>query len=253
MLEIFPGLLIPIFVTVLGVLVALFFVVAPRRTRHRGGFLGGVIAFVALPGLVLSVGSERQIALSKKTEFCMSCHVMHPYGNTLLKADDDVLSGIHYANHYVPPDSACYPCHIDYTMFGGLQAKLKGLKHVWVNYVSGVPDPIELYEPFHNRVCLHCHEGAKKFNEAPGHQEALANFKADVKSCIDCHGPAHGVEKGEVTAAANGTQTFELPPEAYGRSETEEPSSDETQKGEQAKHEGEESSSSDGDHDEEKK
>jgi cytochrome c-type protein NapC len=209
MLELIPGPLIAIVATLIGVLLAADFLFRPGRAKQGAGPLVAAIAFIAVPGLVLTVGAERHIGMSKKTEFCLSCHEMHPHGATLLNAE--TLAGKHFANRYVPREQACYTCHTEYTMYGGMSAKLKGLQHLLVHYRGGITDPIKTYDPYSNRECLHCHEGAASFDEAIGHGDELESFRSDKVSCLECHKPAHGVEAGEVTKAYDGEKQFELP------------------------------------------
>lgn len=220
MLEIVPGIIIPAIITVLGVALALVFLLRPAFARDRGGALVAAVAFVAVPVLVLAVGSEEHLIGSKKTEFCLSCHVMHPYGGSLMDEGEEFLAAIHYSHHYVPPDLACYSCHTQYTMYGGLAAKMKGVKHLWVNYFGEVGDPIELYDAYSNRECLHCHEGGKAFEEAMLHADQIAEFRSDELSCLECHGPPHGVEEGAVSQARSGEAEFQLPPTKKERYES---------------------------------
>jgi len=209
MLELVSGPLIAIVATLIGVLLAADFLFRPARARNGAGAMMAAVAFIAAPGLILSIGSEEHIHSSKSTEFCMSCHEMHAHGSTLL--NQDTIAGLHFANRYVPREAACYTCHTEYTMYGGLKAKTKGLHHLLVHYQGGMADPIKLYEPFHNRECLHCHEGAASFDEAIGHGDEIESFRADKVSCLKCHNPAHGVAEGDATAAKNHTKEFELP------------------------------------------
>ena len=48
---------------------------------------------------------------------------------------------------------------------------MHGLKHVFVHYLGTPPTPeaIKLYDAFNNRECLHCHEGARSFEEGAVH------------------------------------------------------------------------------------
>jgi cytochrome c-type protein NapC len=71
------------------------------------------------------------------------------------------LAAAHFQNHRVPADEACYTCHTNYAMFGGMKAKIGGLRHIYVYYLGKPPQPadIKLYEPYNNRECLHCHAG----------------------------------------------------------------------------------------------
>jgi hypothetical protein len=55
-----------------------------------------------------------------------------------------------------------------------------------------------LYEPFNNRECLHCHDGARKFEEQKAHNrqpEQLTDMKANRQSCTAsrCHDIVHDV------------------------------------------------------------
>jgi nitrate/TMAO reductase-like tetraheme cytochrome c subunit len=209
MLELVPGTLVSVAATLVGVLLALLFVVRLGLARERGGVLVGALAFLAVPCLVLTVGSERHLGTAKTDAFCMSCHEMHPYGASLRPTD--TLAGAHHRNRWVPKDTTCYACHTRYTMFGGLAAKMSGLHHMWVHYFGELRDPLALYEPYSNRECLHCHDGGDSFEQAAGHAEKRAAFRGDAEACMKCHGPAHGVEPGAVTAARDGTRRFSHP------------------------------------------
>jgi hypothetical protein len=85
-------------------------------------------------------------------------------------------------------------------MFGTIHSKIRGMRHVWVQYVAGAPKPeeIKLYEPFNNRECLHCHVGARKFEEATAHHrtpDLLDSVKSGKRSCMSngCHDTIHDV------------------------------------------------------------
>lgn len=184
--------------------VAAFFaaVVAWRPDLGRGR--GTILAFGALfvlPSLSLFSGYETQMERATSTKFCLSCHVMTDYGKSLLIDDPSYIPAIHFQNNRVPRDNACYTCHTDYTMFGGLHSKLRGLRHLYVQYLGVVPPPaeIKLYEPYNNRECLHCHGGARKFEAATAHNrtpQALTEIKSNQLSCTSsrCHDIVHDVE-----------------------------------------------------------
>jgi len=163
-----------------------------------------VLAFLAL--LVLPVaatvaGGWYHLERSKRTEFCLSCHTMTEHGRSLLVDDPSFLPAAHYQNNRVPRDQACYTCHTDYTMFGSVTAKLRGLRHVYVQYVKGPPLPaaLRLYSPYNNRECLHCHDGARAFEGKAAHNrepQMLAVMKTNQMSCLKsgCHDVVHEVE-----------------------------------------------------------
>jgi hypothetical protein len=85
-------------------------------------------------------------------------------------------------------------------MFGGVRAKMHGLRHLYVQYLGTVPPPaqIRLYQPYNNRECLHCHGGARKFEELSAHSRSagmLDTIKSGRLSCLSsrCHDTVHDV------------------------------------------------------------
>jgi hypothetical protein len=120
------------------------------------------------------------------------------HGKSLRVDDDSILVAAHYQNGRIPRETACFTCHTTYTMFGDFQAKLHGLRHVWINYVKGAPKETEihLYEPYNNRECLHCHGGARRFEEGKVHRlepGRMEKIRANQLSCIakGCHDVVH--------------------------------------------------------------
>jgi cytochrome c-type protein NapC len=184
---------------VTAILIAAF-VLRPALTATKVGKILAFVVFFLLPMLCLGVGTSYHIDRSKQTKFCLSCHEMEPYGKSLLVDDPMHLPAAHFQNHRIPADEACYTCHTNYAMFGGFKAKMHGLHHVYVHYLKTPPAPenIKLYEPFNNRECLHCHEGARSFEEGAVHTadpDLLPAVKANKTSCISggCHEVVHNV------------------------------------------------------------
>jgi predicted CxxxxCH...CXXCH cytochrome family protein len=71
---------------------------------------------------------------------------------------------------------------------------MKGLKHVYVYYLGTIPEKIALYEPYSNRECLHCHEGARSFEEGEDHKDLRADLASGATSCLECHSDTHDVQ-----------------------------------------------------------
>lgn len=182
------GCLLLATIALVGLIVA-----RPGLTAARGGKVLAFFAFFALPAAALWSGFALHFEHSKSTKFCLSCHVMEPYGESLRIDDAEFLPAAHFQNRRIDRDHACYTCHTDYSMFGGVRAKLGGLKHVWVYYTRQTPEKIELYRPYRNRECLHCHGGARNYIEA--HGEDLPALESNEMSCLDCHDQLHAVEK----------------------------------------------------------
>jgi cytochrome c-type protein NapC len=175
-------------------------VVRPGITVHPSGKILAFGVLFFLPLFCLMAGMDSEMERSKSTAFCLSCHVMEPYGKSLHVDDPAYLAGAHFQNHRVPADEACYTCHTNYAMFGTFKAKFGGLRHLYVHYLRTDPRPedIKLHEPFNNRECLHCHLGARSFEQGAVHNAdpaTLPAIKANTLSCISsgCHDVVHNV------------------------------------------------------------
>src|SRR5262245_52478353 len=186
----------------LGLTIAFVFVffLFPGLTRPRGGKILAFFPLFLLPAAAGGVGGWYHLEQSKKTEFCLSCHVMSEHGRSLYIDDPAFLPAAHFQNHRIPAGEACYTCHTDYSMYGGLNAKLQGLRHVYTYYLSKVPPPaaIKLYRIYNNRECLHCHAGSRNFEEGSIHSadpEIMASIKSNETSCMTsgCHDQIHDV------------------------------------------------------------
>jgi cytochrome c-type protein NapC len=194
-----PGTLLLLLIAVTAVLIGVL-VFRPGVTTTPGGKVLAFYVLFLLPLVCVGMGTMYHIDRSKRTEFCLSCHEMEPFGKSLLVDDPAHLAAAHFQNHRVPADEACYTCHTNYAMFGGLRAKMHGLQHVYVHYLRKPPAPesIRLYDPYNNRECLHCHAGARSFEEGAVHNaapELLPAVKANRTSCVSssCHAVVHDV------------------------------------------------------------
>jgi cytochrome c-type protein NapC len=200
-----------IVIIVVAVALVSVLIYKPSITITRGGKILAFVSIFIFPALSGSMGLKEHMEQSKKTEFCTSCHVMQDYGKSLLIDDPTPLPAAHFQNNRVPRDQACYTCHADYTMFGGMKAKLRGLNHVYVQYFGKIPDKIELYTPFNNRECLHCHGGARNFEEGATHtleEGRLGLIKSGQLSCMtsECHAVTHDVKNLPVKALWTASQ-----------------------------------------------
>jgi hypothetical protein len=70
--------------------------------------------------------------------------------------------------------------------------KLHGLRHIYVQYFGTPMQPIQLYDPYNNRECLHCHAGARSF-ENDTHIALMDQIKSNQLSCVSsgCHDMVH--------------------------------------------------------------
>ncbi len=185
-----------------GVAVALAILLAMRSelTRARGGKVLAFMTLFILPVVAVGLGYSEHMERATSTEFCLSCHVMHDFGRSLYVDDPSYIPAAHFQNNLVPRNHACYTCHTDYTMFGTFHAKLRGLRHIYVQYIGTVPRPadIKLYTAFNNRECLHCHAGMRAFEEEPKHTknpDTMQQITSNQLSCMSahCHDTVHNV------------------------------------------------------------
>lgn len=177
------------------VVVIVLLIARPSITAAQGWKILAFIALFVLPILITVLGTSAHIENSKSTSFCLSCHVMEPYGESLRIDSAEHLPAQHFQNKLIPRDQACYTCHTTYTMFGDMNAKLQGLKHLYVYYLGTVPEPIELYAEYNNRECLHCHQGARAFEANEDHSGLREDLVSNEFSCLDCHSSVHDVHE----------------------------------------------------------
>ncbi len=179
-----------------AVAVILVVVIRVEAELNRSTWTLGLLGFVGLPGLAMLLGFSHQMKQARSTEFCLSCHEMRPYGVSLKIDEPDHLPAAHFQNKRIPRDHACYSCHTSYTMFGGVNDKVRGAKHVWKHFFAGSDGdaPLHLYDPFLNRECLHCHAGARSYEESFGHEDMLADLVDESVSCLDCHDTTHAID-----------------------------------------------------------
>lgn len=185
-------------VIIFSIVLIAWLVLRPSITATRGGKILAFVALLVFPVLAGGLGVNEQIQHSKTTNFCLSCHVMEDYGKSLRVDDRSFVPAIHFQNNLVPRDNACFTCHTDYTMFGDFNSKLRGLKHVYAYYIGKPSQPIKLYTPYNNRECLHCHLGARSFEESEAHTkdpQVMTQMKLNQVGCTTsgCHNIIHNV------------------------------------------------------------
>ena len=182
---------------VLSIVLAAVFLIRPSVTHAVGWKIVAFIGLCVLPAMCIVGGMNTHIQRSEQTRFCISCHVMIPYGQSLYVDDPSHIPAQHFQNHRVPVDMACYSCHADYGIYGPLKDKLQGLKRIYLQYVSTPPDPAAIRIPggFKNAQCLHCHLGARNFEENAVHAALLDSLKSEQTSCLTsgCHDTAHDI------------------------------------------------------------
>ena len=168
------------------------------RSSVTAGATGKILAFVGLcvlPVLCIGAGWSVQEQRSQQTSSCIACHSMETHGKSLYIADASYIPAQHFQNHLVPPDKACYTCHTDYAFYGSFKDKIKGLKYIYMQYVSTPPKVIHISGAYSNLQCLHCHANARNFTDNPAHSAIMGSLKTDQTSCLTCHDMIHNVSE----------------------------------------------------------
>lgn len=201
----------------LTAMLLLMIALRPELTRERGGKMLAFVALFLLPLIVGFMSLDEHMERSKKTEFCLSCHVMEDYGKSLYVDDGEYLAASHFQNKRIPTEKACYSCHTEYTMYGNLNDKLRGIKHVIHQYFGDITDSLHLYDPYNNRECLHCHQGSRAFETQLAHLEEelmMDSLKNGSVSCLQsgCHDVIHNTkELAEQDVWSPNEETMVLP------------------------------------------
>jgi nitrate/TMAO reductase-like tetraheme cytochrome c subunit len=151
-----------------------------------------LIGFVVLAPLAYLLNAGLAVSGAKSVAFCNSCHVMEPYVADLNDPDSEHLAAQHYQFRWIN-DHQCYTCHSDYGLFGDVQAKLAGLRHVWFYTVGGYETPLKIRGTYDNARCLFCHGPVKSYQEIAEHEKNAAEIATSAKSCIGgaCHVSPH--------------------------------------------------------------
>jgi cytochrome c-type protein NapC len=187
-------------VLVITIVLAGLVALRPNLTVARGGKILAFLSFFIFPVFAGLLGFENHMERAKQTSFCLSCHIMGQYGQSLYVDDASYIPAAHFQNGRVPRDQACYTCHTDYSLFGGFKSKFRGLHHIYAQYVTGPQQPLKLYHPYNNRECLHCHEGSRSFEQGAVHTadpQIMADIKSYKISCMTsgCHDTIHNVKQ----------------------------------------------------------
>jgi nitrate/TMAO reductase-like tetraheme cytochrome c subunit len=206
---------ISIVLAVVG-LILLIAVMGSHRAA-RGWRTLAFVAFCALPVIFAATTIQANLNQMKRVQFCGSCHVMENHVASLTYDDDEPLASVHFRNNFVEQDHACYSCHVSYAMFGPVKAKMNGMRHVWAYVTKKDHAKIELYEPYSNDNCLHCHDSSQRFREAEDHMDEdnfLARVESGELSCLSsgCHDEGHYWD-GKYDSGSSDDESWDEAPE----------------------------------------
>ena len=78
-----PFLIPLVILLAIAIVLVLGLAARPENTRQPGGKIFAFVAIFLLPALGLWMGFETHVEQAKQRTFCLSCHVMKPYGKSL--------------------------------------------------------------------------------------------------------------------------------------------------------------------------
>jgi cytochrome c553 len=182
---------------VLTIALAGVFLVRPSITVGATGKILAFVSLCVLPVLCIITGMSFHMQRSQQTSSCISCHSMASHGQSLHLEDPKYIPAQHFQNHFVPPDKACYTCHTDYTIYGPWKSRLDGLRYVYMTYLGTVPKTIHYRGKYSNLQCLHCHAGARDFEEHLSQMPPIGELTTNRISCLSsgCHDMIHNASE----------------------------------------------------------
>lgn len=155
-----------------------------------------VVPAALLPLAGYGVGYLFVMQESKATEFCGSCHETMSPIVAAMKEDTETLASMHWRIGAVSHAEACYQCHSGYGIWGEVDAKIAGLRHMVKTVTRDYEFPIEARH-FDVASCLGCHAETVPFREAEDHHDpdVQRDLLAGEMSCAGfCHEEAHPEE-----------------------------------------------------------
>jgi hypothetical protein len=158
--------------------------------------IGFTVAAVLLPVAAYGFAMLHMMEGSQQVTFCGSCHVMTPILKSL-QGNDGSLASMHYARGLVPHDKACFTCHSGYGIWGGIDAKMAGVRHMLHSLTGDYEKPLTMNGPFDIDSCLGCHAFAVSFRAVEAHRDPDLQKQLVTRelSCTGaCHPPAHPPE-----------------------------------------------------------
>ncbi|AKI97639.1 NapC/NirT family cytochrome c [Kosmotoga pacifica] len=158
-----------------------------------------LVVFLVLV-VVLGLLALAAVEVTSTNGFCLSCH---PY-----------LEKEYYASTHGQAGVSCADCHIPEDFSGFVDAKLTGLKELWIYFTEDHPKNREEWKEEYKEkwedeayrinltddICLKCHgdEGIKPFRKVIAWDTNIHELlRVDEKglSCFDCHyNFVHGIE-----------------------------------------------------------
>src|SRR3954466_1500037 len=111
-----PTSILILLVAVSGILAVLVGLRA-HVTRSREGKMLAFVALLIFPAIAVWAGFSEQMDRAQSTKFCLSCHVMSEYGQSLYVDDRSYIPLPLSQTTPLARHHAFSPCHTTYTMY----------------------------------------------------------------------------------------------------------------------------------------
>jgi nitrate/TMAO reductase-like tetraheme cytochrome c subunit len=160
--------------------------------RGRRPAAASALAMVLLPLFSVVLADLVLMEESKQVSFCGSCHETMGPVVASLEGDAGSLAASHYQRGAVSHAEACYQCHSGYGIWGGVDAKLAGVRHMLHTLRGSYDLPLKLSGSFDVAACLQCHATARGFRAVEAHRDPELQ-QALLSGGMGCAGVCHAV------------------------------------------------------------
>ena len=198
----------PTYLWLVGIAIALPAIVIATMGLVRGR----LPAVLSVPGVILIpvfaylIGALVVMEESKRVTFCGSCHEpMHPLVASL-DQDNGSLASLHWRIGAVSHEEACFQCHSGYGIWGTLNAKIAGLRHMLHTVTGNYEYPLAA-KRFDISSCLGCHAEAVGFRAQEAHRDLDLQkqlLAGEIGCAGTCHPDAHPADALHGARAAAG-------------------------------------------------
>ena len=180
-------------------LVGLAFAVPAIAIAAVGLVRGRLPAGLGLPSAILVpvfayvIGALFVAERSKSVEFCGSCHEPMSPVVASLDQDNGSLASTHWRSGAVSHEDACFQCHSGYGIWGTVNAKFAGVRHMVHTVTGDYTYPLKA-RGFDISSCLGCHAEAVPFRAQEAHRdpELQRQLLSGELGCAGaCHSDAH--------------------------------------------------------------
>ncbi len=181
-------------VAVIGIAVAAGAIALVGLVRGRLAPAAASAGLLLLPAFAYGLGNVLMMQRGQRVDFCASCH--QPMGPVVASVygRNDSLAALHFQSGAASSTRGCYSCHSGYGLYGNLEAKIAGVKHMLNTATGRYELPVRMRGPFDIASCLNCHAESPRFRSQEAHHDPDLQrmlMAREVGCSGACHPPAH--------------------------------------------------------------